>query len=135
MSPHVRHPYMAHQSRVCAVLFDVESSSYEASANFWAGALGRDLKFDPDEKYTTLLPRNQNDLDYLIQNADAGREGMHVDIETDNVDAEVARLEQLGAARRNQVKGWWVMTAPGGHPFCVVPVQSKTWPQGAVTWD
>ena len=50
------------------------------------------MNFDPNEKYTAL----QGDMDYLIQNADSGREGMHVDIETDDVQAEVARLEQLG---------------------------------------
>ena len=121
---------MSHQSRVCAVLFDVENSAYESAARFWSGALGRELAFDPAGKYTTLA----GEIDYLVQNADPGREGMHIDIETDNVDAEVARLEALGATRRNQVKSWWVMVAPGGQPFCVVPVQSKTWTEGATEW-
>ena len=35
---------MSHKSRVCAVLFDVDSSSYEKAANFWAGALGREIQ-------------------------------------------------------------------------------------------
>ncbi len=122
---------MTHQSRVCAVLFDVHSSSYETAARFWADALGRNLNFDPNDKYTTL----QGEVDYMIQNADSGREGMHIDIETDDVEAEIARLEHLGAQKRNKVKDWWVMIAPGGSPFCVVPVQSKTWPQGASVWD
>ncbi|HJN51188.1 MAG: VOC family protein [Pseudomonadales bacterium] len=122
---------MSHKSRVCAVLFDVDSSSYEKAAQFWAGALGRDLKFDANEKYTSL----QGELDYLIQNAADGREGVHIDIETDDVDAEVERLVKLGAKKREKVKGWWVMISPGGHPFCIVPVQSKTWPKGAIEWD
>lgn len=122
---------MAHRSRVCAVLFDVGSDSYESAARFWSGALGRTLAFDPDEKYTAL----RGDPDYLIQNADPGHEGVHIDIETDDVDAEVARLETLGARKRNKVKGWWVMIAPGGNPFCVVPVQNKTWPKGALEWE
>jgi hypothetical protein len=122
---------VSHRSRVCAVLFDVGSSSYEASARFWSAALGRDLKFDPEERYAAL----RGELDYLVQNADPGREGMHIDIETDDVEAEVARLEKLGARKRSKVKDWWVMEAPGGHPFCVVPVQSKTWPTGAIEWD
>ena len=122
---------MAHRSRVCAVLFDVDSDSYESAARFWSGALGRELAFDPGEKYTGL----PGDPDYLIQNADPGHEGAHIDIETDDVDAEVARLEKLGARKRNKVKGWWVMVAPGGNPFCVVPVQSKVWPKGALEWE
>lgn len=121
---------MSHKSRVCAVLFDVDAPSYEAAARFWSGALGRPLNFDPAKKYTEL----PGELDYLVQNAAPGREGVHIDIETDDVEAEVARLEKLGAIKREQVKGWWVMVSPGGHPFCVVPVQSKSWPRGAVEW-
>lgn len=122
---------MSHKSRVCAVLFDVDSSSYENAAHFWAGALGRQLDFDPTEKYTSL----HGELDYLIQNAEFGQEGVHIDIETDDVEAEVARLEKLGAKKREKVKDWWVMISPGGHPFCIVPVQSKTWPKGAIKWE
>ncbi len=121
---------MSHKSRVCAVLFDVDSSSYEKAANFWAGALGRELQFDPSEKYTSL----SGELDYLVQSAEKGREGVHIDIETDNVEAEVTRLEKLGAKKREKVKSWWVMISPGGHPFCVVPAQSKAWPKGAIEW-
>ena len=122
---------MSHRSRVCAILFDVNSESYESTARFWSGALGRSLKFDPNEKYTDL----RGEIDYSVQNADPGREGVHIDIETDDVDAEVSRLENLGARKRNKAQGWWVMVDPGGHPFCVVPVQSETWPKGATEWE
>jgi hypothetical protein len=33
------------------------------------------------------------------------------------------------------VKRWWVMQDPAGHRFCVVPVQSSHWPEGAVEWQ
>lgn len=94
---------MSHNSRVCAILFDVDSSSCEEAAKFWAGALGRTLSFDPKEKYTSL----EGEIDYLIQNAEPGFEGVHIDVETDEVDAEVARLERLGARKREKVKNWW----------------------------
>jgi hypothetical protein len=45
---------------------------------------------------------------------------VHLDIETDDLDAEVARLEALGAQRLDFVKRWWVLQAPTGHRFCVV---------------
>lgn len=122
---------MGHQSRVCAIFFDVESSSYEASARFWSGALGRSLEFNPDEKYTTLKGK----FEYLVQNANPGHEGMHIDIETDNVEAEVARLEKLGAQKKYKIKDWWVLQAPGGHAFCVVPAYSEAWPEAAIEWD
>ena len=45
---------------------------------------------------------------------------VHLDIEADDQDAEVARLEALGAKRIGWVKRWWVMEAPTGQRFCVV---------------
>lgn len=60
---------------------------------------------------------------------------MHVDIETDDVEAEVARLEGIGAKKKYKIEDWWVMQAPGGHTFCVVPVYTDTWPADAVNWE
>lgn len=122
---------MPHKSRVCNVLFDVGAADFESASRFWAGALGRELRFDPAERYTDL----PGALDYMVQRVEPGREGVHIDIETDDVDAEVARLERLGAVKREQVKRWWILTAPGGTVFCVVPVQSNSWPSGALDWD
>jgi hypothetical protein len=45
---------------------------------------------------------------------------LHLDIESDDVDAEAARLEGLGARRIGKVKTWWLMEAPTGQRFCVV---------------
>lgn len=70
----------------------------------------------------------------LLQALTSQESRVHFDIETDDVEAEVRRLERLGAHRRHQVESWWVMEAPSGHVFCVVPVQSQAWPAGAVEW-
>ena len=121
---------MTHQSRICAVFFDTESD-YDGSRQFWSAALGREAKNDSDEKYTTL----PGDLEVLIQDAKAGHQGMHIDIETDDVEAEVARLLQLGAKKKYEIKDWWVLEAPGGHAFCVVPAYSDAWPAGATSWE
>jgi hypothetical protein len=45
---------------------------------------------------------------------------VHLDIETDDLDAEAARLEALGAKKIGFVKRWWVMEAPTGQRFCIV---------------
>ena len=50
---------------------------------------------------------------------------VHLDIESDDVDAEVARLEKLGAKRVEQVKTWWVLEAPTGQRFCVVRAKTE----------
>jgi len=122
---------MSHRSRLCAVFFDVGDDDYEAAARFWSGALGREIVFDAGKRYTEM----PGELDYEVQRVEPGREGMHIDIETDDIEAEVARLEKLGARKREFVKRWWVMTAPGGQPFCVVAAPSQTWPEGAIEWD
>ncbi len=121
---------MGHKSRICAVFFDTEND-YEASASFWSAALGREKHREEDNKYTTL----KGELEVLIQHAGPGHQGMHIDIETDDVEAEVARLEGLGAKKKYRIKDWWVMQAPGGHAFCVVPVYTETWPADAVEWE
>ena len=48
---------------------------------------------------------------------------IHLDIETDNIDAEVGRLKKLGATVFEKKEKWVVMEAPTGHRFCVVNPQ------------
>jgi hypothetical protein len=45
---------------------------------------------------------------------------VHLDIEADDVEAEVRRLEGHGAKRVAPIHTWWVMEAPTGQRFCVV---------------
>jgi len=59
---------------------------------------------------------------------------VHLDIETDDIDAEVRRLEALGARRIAQVKRWWVMETPTGQRFCVVRPQRSDFEAGANVW-
>jgi hypothetical protein len=59
---------------------------------------------------------------------------MHLDIETDDIPAEVARLEKLGATVDKQMERWVVMRAPSGQRFCVVRVQRDGFEADAITW-
>jgi hypothetical protein len=59
---------------------------------------------------------------------------VHLDIETDDVDAEVARLEKLGARRIEKVHTWMVMEAPTGQRFCVVRPQRDEFASRSHTW-
>jgi hypothetical protein len=60
---------------------------------------------------------------------------VHLDIESDDVEAEVRRLEKLGARRVDKVNTWWVMEAPTGQRFCVVRAKSPVFAQHAKRWD
>ena len=60
---------------------------------------------------------------------------MHLDIESDDLEAEARRLEALGARRVGPVKRWIVMEAPTGQRFCIVRPQSKDFSAVANVWN
>jgi hypothetical protein len=114
-----------HRSRLTALVIDVLADRYEESVMLWAEALGAETprRPRPGQRYTTL--KNAADgLTVLIQRVERDP-GVHLDIETDSVTAEVARLESAGARRRRKVKSWWVLEDPSGIAFCVVRPQQR----------
>ncbi len=60
---------------------------------------------------------------------------VHLDIEADDIDAEVIRLESLGAKRVERISSWWVMEAPTGQRFCVVRPQTRDFERLANRWE
>lgn len=112
---------MAHFSRLYAIVIDVPRPDRDATVAFWSGALGAELAVV--EKYPEFngarLPGH--DMLLLAQGLGDGGPRVHLDIHTDDLDAEVARLEALGAARVERTGGWQVMRDPAGVVFCVVP--------------
>ena len=129
---------MPHRSRLCAIVIDCPEDRIEPSIEFWSGALGQSVvaKADPSSPYTSLETPEGSSLNMFLQSMGAGKSRLHFDFETDDVEAEVSRLENLGATRKEHVQNYlWIMEAPSGHVFCVVPVQSKAWPAGAIEWS
>jgi hypothetical protein len=128
--------FMPHRSRLATLVIDSEASRRESAVRFWASALGRVRRADDDvgARYAHLETPAGPTLDIVLQATTAEHVGVHFDIETDDVAAEVARLERLGALCVRFVDDWWVMKAPSGQVFCVIPVQSRAWPEGALEW-
>jgi hypothetical protein len=60
---------------------------------------------------------------------------VHLDIEIDDIEAEVARLQKLGATIFKRLDRWVVMQAPSGQRFCVVRVQRPDFAEHANRWD
>jgi hypothetical protein len=113
---------MAHYSTLLKVVIDVPPADHDRELAFWRGATGQELpRFDFAEYHGGPLPGH--DFWLLVQRLDEGEARVHVDIHTDDLDAEVARLEQLGARRVEKVHSWWVMRDPAGLPFCVLPTE------------
>jgi hypothetical protein len=124
-----------HRSRLTAIAVDVPPGSQEREAEFWAAVVGGSVerRDDPNDPNLTVgWPRG---LELFVQRIGDDHGRIHLDIETDDVDAEVARLERLGAQRVQKVKTWWVMRDPAGLVFCVVAPQGGDFPTDAQTWD
>jgi hypothetical protein len=125
-----------HHSRLCAVIVDCKSDNVDSAAKFWGEALGRpvDLQHPGSRGNYRMLATPPGELIVEIQKV--GHESrVHVDIETDDIPAEVKRLEKLGAKRVEELPRWVVMQAPTGQKFCVVRVQRPDFPKNANRWD
>jgi hypothetical protein len=124
-----------HRSRINGILIDCNVEDIGAAARFWAEALGRSI--DSDHAGTrgnyVMLETPPDEISVQIQRVDH-ESRIHLDIETDDIPAEVARLEKLGATVDNRMERWVVMRAPSGQRFCVVRVQRDGFPKGATTW-
>ncbi len=125
-----------HHSRLCAVLIDCKSSDLDEAARFWAGALGRpvDRKHPGSRGRYLMLDTPPGEPIVEIQRVDH-ESRVHIDIETDDIPAEVARLEKLGAQVVERLERWVVMQAPTGQRFCIVRVQRPGFPTNANRWE
>lgn len=124
-----------HKSRLGVVVIDCEAGNFERDMTFWGKALGYDLKrsLDPENKRYVQLETPPEQVQVLLQEVDHPSRA-HLDIESDDIEAEVQRLEKLGATRVAQIKRWWVMEAPSGHRFCVVRPQRADFDSNAHEW-
>jgi Glyoxalase-like domain len=125
---------MPHKSRLSTFVIDCRGEDVDAATRFWSAALGRDAKpaSDDDPNYRELAASADEPL-LLVQAVDHDSR-IHLDIETDDLDAEAARLEKLGAKRIGFVKRWWVMEAPTGQRFCIVRPQRGPLGDDANEW-
>ncbi|HXP19234.1 MAG TPA: VOC family protein [Streptosporangiaceae bacterium] len=112
---------MAHYSRLSKIVIDVPAADHDRELSFWQAALGKPLtRFDRFPEYHGAGLHGEDHW-LLIQRLDQGQSRVHVDIHTDDLAAEVARLEALGAERVLEVHSWWVLQDPAGLLFCVIP--------------
>lgn len=112
---------MPHRSRLAGFIIDCNTGSIDAAAAFWSGALGLPVSETYTEGEATYagLADAPGGLHVEVQTV-AHPSRVHLDIETDDLDAEAARLEALGARRIEFRKRWWIMEAPTGQRFCIV---------------
>ena len=90
-----------HKSKLVAAVIDCQVEDLTEGARFWSGALGREVKQseEGDNPKYTLLGDGKEDLIILLQNV-SHPSRVHLDIESDDIEGEVKRLEKLGAEAR-----------------------------------
>ena len=126
---------MAHFSRLIKVVIDVPVSDHDRELAFWEAALGQSLpQFPFPASHGAALHGQEFWL--LTQCLGEGSARVHLDIHTDDLDAEVARLEHLGAERVQRIQAWQLMRDPAGLLLCVVPDPPGTLNEGnAHRWE
>ena len=121
-----------HRSRLAGFIIDCQGTDLDGAARFWSGALGWKEVGREGDLYERL-DASARDIHVEVQRVDHPSR-VHLDIEADDIEAEVRRLETLGAKRIAQVHTWWVVEAPTGHRFCVVCKSSPGFDAQANEW-
>ena len=124
-----------HKSKLSGFIIDCRTDDLAAAADFWSRALGlpvRELPGAEGDLYRKLED-GQHGLDIEVQKVEHPSR-VHLDIETDDIEAEVRRLEALGARKLEAVKSWVVMEAPTGQRFCVVRASTAEFARRASVW-
>lgn len=124
---------MAHRSRLGCIIVDCRTEDLAPAVAFWSAALGCEGTIDEGGKYA-VLATPEGEPRVLLQAVDH-EPRVHLDIETDDREAEADRLAALGARRVSQFPRWIVMEAPTGHRFCLVGPQRAGFETGATAWD
>jgi hypothetical protein len=112
-----------HRSRLGQLMIDVAEADHDRTLAFWTEATG--AKAQQGRKYPEyhVLESPGLPIATFVQRH-GGTSRYHLDIETDDVAAEVARLSALGADKLDFIDDWQVMRDPAGLLFCVVPVDA-----------
>jgi len=111
-----------HKSRLGCLVIDCQDGDLVGNARFWSAALGYEI--GATERHYVELIGPAGEVKILIQSVEHPSR-VHIDIETNDQEAEIKRIEALGGARVADIRGWTVMEAPSGHRFCIVKPQRQ----------
>jgi catechol 2,3-dioxygenase-like lactoylglutathione lyase family enzyme len=126
-----------HRTRLGSLVIDCHD--LQAGLAFWKGALGvEEVRGDPDTEVYVSLGHVVGGLRLLLQRVPehkVAKSRLHLDIETDDVRAEVARLVSLGASvLESEDEGDAILADPNGNEFCVISPETPGFPEGTLEW-
>jgi hypothetical protein len=112
-----------HHSRLVQLCIDSPRAAHEAEVAFWRSALGpgRWAESQSREFAGKFHDDDGSPIQLLFQRLDEpeGPVRAHLDLGTDDREAEVARLVELGAEAIAPGRGWFALRDPLGLLFCV----------------
>jgi len=124
-------PYARSQMSLEIQCIDVDADDPSTLATFWQEALGWRRTHDTDREVVLEPPAGSPqdgvapDLLFLkVPEGKTGKNRLHLDLRPDDQEAELARLEALGATRVDVgqgERGWVVLADPEGNEFCLLP--------------
>jgi predicted enzyme related to lactoylglutathione lyase len=109
----------------------IDSNDPGRLATFWADVLGWRRTYDSDDEVVLEPPKGSPedgvapDLLFLrVPEGKSVKNRLHLDLRPDDQDAEVRRVEGLGARRVSVGQGadvtWVVLADPEGNEFCIL---------------
>ena len=123
-----------HKSRLAGLIIDCQTEQLDEATRFWSAALGLAAQPPGANPGYRVLKTAADEVHVEVQQVSHASR-VHLDIESDDIEAEVRRLERLGAQRVGMVQGWCVMQAPTGQRFCVVKPQRVDFAARANRWE
>jgi predicted enzyme related to lactoylglutathione lyase len=123
---------------IASIEVTIDAVDADPVASFWQAALGYERLYERDP-YIVLGPPPGDDRPRLViqrvQSVTSDKTPVHMDLRVDDADAEVARLEALGASVEWVVDEtasgfirWTTMADPQGTLFCVCPAREGAMP-------
>jgi len=116
----------------------VDCADLDRAAMFWSAALGYADAGGESTTYRSLVPADGFGVEILLQRTQDEKHGknrLHLDLRTRDLDVEVGRVIELGATMQTVVPieeggwTWHILEDPDGNEFCVLQPPSDYWPQ------
>jgi hypothetical protein len=110
-----------HRILLRTLVIDLPDDVHDAGRAFWRTALRADIRRGTTHPEYHVLEHPAAVTSVMVQHLNGGSPRIHLDIESDDTEAEVARLVAAGAVVLERIDDWIVLRDPAGLPFCVVP--------------
>jgi hypothetical protein len=124
-----------HRILLRTIVVDAPSDVHDRTRDFWTTALAADARRGVKYPEYHVLEHPAATGPVMVQDIGTTAARFHLDIETDDVEAEVARLLAAGAAEVERHDEWVVLSDPAGLLFCVVPAEGDDFAAHATVID